>query len=77
MLDAGCCGLAGNFGFERGHHDVSMAVAEDGMLPAIRDTAPSTPILADGFSCRTQVRSAEPNRSVVHSARLLASAIGT
>ncbi len=56
LLDAGCCGLAGNFGFERGHYDVSVACAEDKMLPAIRDSDPETLVLADGFSCRTQIR---------------------
>jgi FAD/FMN-containing dehydrogenase/Fe-S oxidoreductase len=51
---AGCCGLAGNFGMEQGHYDVSAAVAELALLPALRDAAPGTVFLADGFSCRTQ-----------------------
>src|SRR6202042_3957646 len=51
---AGCCGLAGNFGMEKGHYDVSAAVAELALLPALRDAAPGTVFLADGFSCRTQ-----------------------
>ncbi|MGX1804893.1 FAD-binding and (Fe-S)-binding domain-containing protein [Nocardia sp. NPDC055321] len=50
---AGCCGLAGNFGMQRGHHEVSVAVAENGLLPALR-AAPGATLLADGFSCRTQ-----------------------
>ncbi|MEV3990537.1 FAD-binding and (Fe-S)-binding domain-containing protein [Streptomyces sp. NPDC049837] len=54
-LSGGCCGLAGNFGFERGHHDVSVACAEDQLLPAVRAAAPGTELLADGFSCRTQL----------------------
>ncbi len=54
----GCCGLAGNFGFEAGHYEVSMAVAEHALLPAIRAAGPGVPVLADGFSCRTQVRQA-------------------
>ena len=41
VLDAGCCGLAGNFGFEDGHYDLSMKIAEQGVLPAVRDTAPT------------------------------------
>ncbi|MBW8798463.1 MAG: FAD-binding protein [Streptomyces sp.] len=63
VLDEGCCGLAGNFGFERGHHDVSMAVGELGVLPAVRGAAPDSLVLADGFSCRTQMarRPAEPS----------------
>jgi FAD/FMN-containing dehydrogenase/Fe-S oxidoreductase len=51
----GCCGLAGNWGAEKGHYDVSVAVAEHSLLPAIRSRAPDTIVLADGFSCRTQV----------------------
>ncbi|MEU8803405.1 FAD-linked oxidase C-terminal domain-containing protein [Spirillospora sp. NPDC048819] len=56
-LDAGCCGLAGNFGFERGHYEVSTAVAEQGVWPAVRDAGPDVTVLADGFSCRTQIES--------------------
>ncbi|WP_067826236.1 FAD-binding and (Fe-S)-binding domain-containing protein [Nocardia inohanensis] len=51
---AGCCGLAGNFGMQSGHYDISVAVAENGLLPAVRDTTAETILLADGFSCRTQ-----------------------
>ncbi len=51
---AGCCGLAGNFGMERGHYEVSVAVAETALLPALREAADGTILLADGFSCRTQ-----------------------
>jgi FAD/FMN-containing dehydrogenase/Fe-S oxidoreductase len=55
----GCCGLAGNFGVERGHYEVSVAVAETALLPAVRaaraDGSGDATILADGFSCRTQL----------------------
>ncbi|KOU77687.1 dimethylmenaquinone methyltransferase [Streptomyces sp. MMG1533] len=51
----GCCGLAGNFGFEKGHFEVSAACAEEQLLPAVREAADGTVILADGFSCRTQL----------------------
>jgi Fe-S oxidoreductase len=51
----GCCGLAGNFGVERGHYDVSVAVAETALLPAVRKLADDAVVLADGFSCRTQL----------------------
>jgi FAD/FMN-containing dehydrogenase/Fe-S oxidoreductase len=54
-LAAGCCGLAGNFGFERGHYDVSVACAEEQLLPAVRGAGDGTAVLADGFSCRTQI----------------------
>jgi FAD/FMN-containing dehydrogenase/Fe-S oxidoreductase len=51
----GCCGLAGNFGVEQGHYDVSVAVAETALLPAVRSAGPDATVLADGFSCRTQL----------------------
>jgi FAD/FMN-containing dehydrogenase/Fe-S oxidoreductase len=51
---AGCCGLAGNFGMEKGHYEVSVAVAEHELLPALRAAAPGDVFVADGFSCRTQ-----------------------
>ncbi|MCF6525463.1 FAD-binding and (Fe-S)-binding domain-containing protein [Streptomyces sp. JJ36] len=57
-LSAGCCGLAGNFGFEAGHYEVSAACAEDELLPAVRRALagdPATELLADGYSCRTQL----------------------
>jgi FAD/FMN-containing dehydrogenase/Fe-S oxidoreductase len=51
----GCCGLAGNFGVEAGHYETSVAVAENELLPALRAADPDAIVLADGFSCRTQV----------------------
>ena len=51
---AGCCGLAGNFGMERGHYEVSVAVAETHLLPAVRAN-PGAVVLADGLSCRLQL----------------------
>ncbi|MGI5482192.1 FAD-binding and (Fe-S)-binding domain-containing protein [Streptomyces lavendofoliae] len=54
-LAGGCCGLAGDFGFTRGHYDVSVACAEDQLLPAVRAAGPGAEVLADGFSCRTQL----------------------
>ncbi|MEV0566596.1 FAD-binding and (Fe-S)-binding domain-containing protein [Dactylosporangium sp. NPDC050588] len=66
---SGCCGLAGNFGVEIGHYDVSVAVAEQQLLPAL-DAAPSAVVLADGFSCRTQVADLR-DRPAVHLAELL------
>ncbi|WP_406191451.1 FAD-binding oxidoreductase [Streptomyces griseus] len=54
-LSGGCCGLAGNFGFEKGHWEVSAACAEEQLLPAVREAEPGTELLADGFSCRTQL----------------------
>jgi Fe-S oxidoreductase len=72
VLDSGCCGLAGNFGFERGHYDVSAACAERGLWPAARDATPDTVVLADGFSCRTQLAAGHTGREGLHLAQLLA-----
>ncbi|PWI42822.1 FAD-binding and (Fe-S)-binding domain-containing protein [Streptomyces sp. ICBB 8177] len=72
VLDEGCCGLAGNFGFERGHHELSMDIGELGVLPAVRETAPSALVIADGFSCRTQIEQGDTGRRAVHLAEALA-----
>ncbi len=53
---AGCCGLAGNFGMEKGHYEMSVAVAENALLPALREAPDNSSLLADGFSCRTQAQ---------------------
>ena len=55
VLTGGCCGLAGSWGFEAGHHDLSMAIGEQALLPAVRRASPATLVVADGFSCRTQI----------------------
>jgi len=67
----GCCGLAGNWGVERGHHDVSLRIAEHDLLPAVRAAGPAAVVLADGFSCRTQLDQLA-DRPGVHLAQLLA-----
>jgi Fe-S oxidoreductase len=67
----GCCGLAGNFGMERGHYDVSVAVAESHLLPAVRSN-PDAVVLADGLSCRHQLADLA-GVPAVHLAELLAS----
>ncbi|HEY8743138.1 MAG TPA: FAD-linked oxidase C-terminal domain-containing protein, partial [Chloroflexota bacterium] len=67
----GCCGLAGNFGVERGHYEVSVAVAEQSLLPAVRAADERTVVLADGFSCRTQLEQLS-DRTGIHLAQLLA-----
>ncbi|MEV6046420.1 FAD-binding and (Fe-S)-binding domain-containing protein [Streptomyces xanthochromogenes] len=74
-LSGGCCGLAGNFGFERGHWEVSLACAEDQLLPAVRAAAPGTEILADGYSCRTQLAQLAGRRAR-HLAEVLAEGLG-
>ncbi|GAA2901880.1 FAD-binding and (Fe-S)-binding domain-containing protein [Streptosporangium fragile] len=72
----GCCGLAGNFGVERGHYEVSVAVAETQLLPAVREAAEGTVLLADGFSCRTQLDQLAHVRAY-HLAELLAGRTGS
>ena len=67
----GCCGLAGNFGVEQGHYEVSVAVAEHDLLPAVRSAGPDAVVLADGFSCRTQLDDLAGVRAL-HLAELLA-----
>ncbi len=66
----GCCGLAGNFGVEKGHYEVSVAVAELQLLPAVRDAGPDAIVVADGFSCRTQLDDLADVQAV-HLAQLL------
>ncbi|GJF34382.1 lactate dehydrogenase [Kitasatospora sp. NE20-6] len=71
VLDSGCCGLAGNFGFEQGHYDVSVAAAERVLMPAVRAAAPDTTVLADGYGCRVQIAQLGDGRSAVHLAQLV------
>jgi FAD/FMN-containing dehydrogenase/Fe-S oxidoreductase len=71
VLDAGCCGMAGSFGFERAHYDVSIAVGERALLPAVRAAADDTLLVADGFSCREQIAQTTGRRAV-HIADVLA-----
>jgi Fe-S oxidoreductase len=66
----GCCGLAGNFGVEVGHYETSVAVAEHDLLPAVRDAGPEAIVLADGFSCRTQLEDLAGRRAL-HLAQLM------
>ena len=74
VSESGCCGLAGNFGFEAGHHEVSMACAERVLLPEVRAASPDTLVVADGFSCRTQIEQGS-GRSAVHLSEVLARAL--
>jgi FAD/FMN-containing dehydrogenase/Fe-S oxidoreductase len=67
----GCCGLAGSWGFESGKHDISMACGEEGLLPAVRAAADDTVIVANGFSCKTQVQQAGVGRRVLHAAQVM------
>ncbi|MCA9972111.1 MAG: FAD-binding oxidoreductase [Anaerolineales bacterium] len=71
LLDSGCCGMAGNFGFEAGEkYDVSLAVGEQVLLPAVRRAATDRLIVADGFSCREQIAQTTTRRAL-HTAQVL------
>jgi FAD/FMN-containing dehydrogenase/Fe-S oxidoreductase len=73
QLDApetGCCGVAGSFGYEAGHYEVSMKVGENMLLPAVRKASPQTLVIADGFSCRSQIEDAT-GRYALHLAEVL------
>ncbi|MGI8523879.1 MAG: FAD-binding and (Fe-S)-binding domain-containing protein [Nocardioides sp.] len=76
-LESGCCGLAGNFGFTAGHGQVSEACAEQVLLPRLRRTGPDVAVLADGFSCRTQIQEFDSGgHEGIHLAELLARGLG-
>jgi Fe-S oxidoreductase len=70
VATGGCCGLAGSWGFEAGHYELSLRCGEEGILPAVRTADPSTLVVADGFSCRTQIAQAT-GRDAVHVAQVL------
>jgi Fe-S oxidoreductase len=74
MLDSGCCGMAGSFGFEANHYDISMQVGDLVLLPAVRKASAHTLIVADGFSCREQIEQGTGRRAV-HVAQALQAAI--
>jgi FAD/FMN-containing dehydrogenase/Fe-S oxidoreductase len=72
VVDAeGCCGVAGNFGFEANHYDMSMQVAENSLAPALRATDHNTVVLSDGFSCARQVDQLDSTRPGLHLAQIL------
>jgi Fe-S oxidoreductase len=66
----GCCGMAGSFGFERDKYELSLAIGELELLPAIRNAAPDSLIIANGFSCREQIAQCT-NRRALHLAEVL------
>ena len=70
LLDSGCCGMAGSFGFESDHYDVSVAVGERKLLPAVRAADSDTLIIADGFSCREQIAGLT-GRGALHLAQVI------
>ena len=70
LLDSGCCGMAGSFGFEKDHYEVSIAVGELVLLPAVRETTDDTLIITNGFSCREQIAQTTGRRAL-HLAEVL------
>ncbi|HJT57716.1 MAG TPA: heterodisulfide reductase-related iron-sulfur binding cluster, partial [Ktedonobacteraceae bacterium] len=70
VLDSGCCGMAGAFGFEKDHYDVSIKAGERVLLPAVRKADKETLIIADGFSCREQIEQCT-DRKALHIAQVL------
>jgi FAD/FMN-containing dehydrogenase/Fe-S oxidoreductase len=71
-LDAGCCGMAGGWGYESGHYDVSIACGERVLLPKIREASTDTLLVADGFSCRSQIEQTGTGRRALHLGQVLA-----
>lgn len=72
---SGCCGMAGAFGFEAAHYDIAQTVGEQELLPAVRAAPASTTLVADGFSCREQIRQ-NTGRTPIHLAEVLATQLG-
>jgi FAD/FMN-containing dehydrogenase/Fe-S oxidoreductase len=71
-LKGGCCGLAGSWGFEQGKYAISMDCGEQALLPAVREAPKETLIVADGFSCKTQIADARTGRHALHTGQVLA-----
>ncbi|MEV7218932.1 hypothetical protein AB0N98_03535 [Streptomyces sp. NPDC093681] len=70
-LRGGCCGLAGSWGFESGKYDISMDCGEQALLPAVRDAEDDRVVVADGFSCKTQIKDAGTGREALHIAEIM------
>jgi FAD/FMN-containing dehydrogenase/Fe-S oxidoreductase len=75
LIEAGCCGMAGPFGFEAGKFEVSKTIAGQGLLPAVAAAGPMTIVVADGFSCREQIMQLG-HRQALHFAEVLARSCG-
>ncbi|MFN9490721.1 MAG: hypothetical protein ACK59Y_13215, partial [Betaproteobacteria bacterium] len=73
-IESSCCGMAGSFGYEAKHYDVSMRMAEASLLPKVREAGEHTLIVADGTSCRHQIHDGT-RREAVHVARVLEAAL--
>jgi Fe-S oxidoreductase len=74
VLDSGCCGLAGSFGFERDHDEISRQIGERRLMPAVREAGEGTIVIADGFSCKTQIEQMTERRAL-HTAQVIEMAL--
>jgi Fe-S oxidoreductase len=74
VLDSGCCGMAGSFGFEKEHYEVSVRCGERVLLPSVRQADSETLLIADGFSCREQIEQLAQRRAL-HTAEVAAKAL--
>jgi Fe-S oxidoreductase len=74
LIDSGCCGMAGSFGYEAEHYDISMQMAERRLLPAVRGAEKDTLIVAAGVSCRQQIQHGS-DRQALHPAEVLRDAL--
>jgi Fe-S oxidoreductase len=78
MIESSCCGMAGAFGYDTDHYDISMRMAELSLLPAVRNAPDDTLIVADGTSCRHQIADgtrSHPRRAAQHAITVLARAL--
>jgi FAD/FMN-containing dehydrogenase/Fe-S oxidoreductase len=73
-IDSGCCGMAGSFGYEKEHYDISMAIGEQSLFPSIRAVSPETIVAAAGTSCRQQIKDGT-QRKAVHPIVIMAQAL--
>ena len=73
-IDSGCCGMAGSFGFEKEHYDVSIAIAERRLAPAVRALPPDGLVIAGGVSCRQQIAHTS-GRQPLHPAEVMEQAL--
>ncbi len=75
LIETSCCGMAGSFGYDAQHYELSMKMAEANLLPAVRQASPQAIIVADGFSCRHQIADGA-QRGAVHVSQVIAKALG-
>jgi Fe-S oxidoreductase len=73
-IEAGCCGMAGSFGYEKEHYDLSIEMAEMSLAPAVRAASPDTIICAMGTSCREQIKHTTDRRAI-HPIEVMAEAM--